>query len=290
MPTDEFLMRCFEAGIEFDVTDKFDGWRAIRTDKGPVTRSLKPIPNIHVREWMEKYVPVGFDGELVSGVFNECQSHFSSFDVIAPFTYHVFDDYTYSHLTYQERVERLYRFQHTLSNKIQLDDAAQAMHFEYPRRVNSFAMLQIEEAQAVEERKREGLILRVPWGKYKFGRSTMSEALMLKLKRWEDAEAVIVGFEPLMRNLNTPELDAFGRQKRGHGIANKHADEMLGAFIVRHPTFGIFNIGGPFTHLQRCKFWNEQHLLRGSLVTFKFQRHGTLIKPRNPVFKCLRMD
>lgn len=285
MPTEAFLQACFNVGIEFLVTDKFDGWRALRTETGAVTRKLKPIPNVHVRTWMEDRVPIGFDGELVSeGMFNDSQSHFSSHDAILPFTFHIFDDFNVWNQPYQERVERLMRFR----------DSAQGvsgmLQFEIPRVVKDFAALQKEEDEAVTLRKREGLILRVPWGKYKFGRSTMGEALMLKLKRWEDAEATIVGFEPLMRNTNTPKLDAFGRQERGHGIDGMLPTNTLGAFTVFSEEFGTFNIGGPFTELQRCNFWNTRITLIGKVITFKFQRHGTLNKPRNPKFHCFRMD
>src|SRR5690606_28483163 len=41
----------------------------------------------------------------------------------------------------------------------------------------------------------EGVMLRDPDGPYKFGRSTLREGTLLKLKRFEDAEAVVIGFE-----------------------------------------------------------------------------------------------
>lgn len=284
MPTEAFLQACFNVGIEFWVTDKFDGWRALRQNEGSVTRKLKPIPNIHVRTWMDNHVPVGFDGELVSeGMFNDSQSHFSSFDTVAPFKYHVFDDTNAWNMPYFDRVARLQRFAACY-------EGDGIMEFELPRIVKDFATLQKEENEAVEVRRREGLILRVPWGLYKFGRSTMNEALMLKLKRWEDAEATIIGYVSLMRNTNTPKFDAFGRQERGHGIDGMVADEMLGALQVYHPEFGTFNVGGPFTELQRCNFWSIRNTLLGRVITFKFQRHGTLRKPRNPKFHCFRMD
>ena len=38
----------------------------------------------------------------------------------------------------------------------------------------------------------EGVMLRSPLGKYKMGRSTLKEGILLKLKRFEDAEATVV--------------------------------------------------------------------------------------------------
>lgn len=283
-PDNDTLKRWFDMGIELWVTDKFDGIRCLTTNEGAMSRSMKPIPNRHVQLFMATRVPVGWDGELMTGsIFGDCQSHFMSHDVVGDFTYHVFDDYTHAYLPYSERVERLKRF-------ALMNPSMPQVKFELPRVVRDFATLQKEENEAVEDRGREGLILRVPWQVYKYGRSTLAEAGMLKLKRWEDAEATVVSFEPLMRNTNAPEQDAFGRQKRGHGISGKVPDEMLGAFIVYSEEFGTFNIGGPFTQLQRCKFWEDRHNLVGKQVTYKFQRHGTKEKPRSPRFHRIRLD
>lgn len=282
-PTDMWLQGAFMSGVVFYVTDKFDGIRCVITDKGAVSRTLKPIPNNHVRKWLEDNVPIGFDGELMTaGVFGDCQSHFMSHDVIGDFTYHVFDDFTNSGHNYKERVERLKCFCATPST-------AKHVQIELPRRVNTFAMLQKEEEAALE-RGREGLILRVPWGPYKFGRSTLSEGYMLKLKRWEDAEATIIGFVPLMRNHNPATINAFGRQERKHGINLKVPDEMLGAWVVDSEEFGVFNLGGPYTALQRCKFYEDREQMMGKKVTYLFQRHGTQAKPRNPKFHRIRLD
>src|SRR5690606_5448014 len=51
----------------------------------------------------------------------------------------------------------------------------------------------------------EGLILRNPDAPYKFGRSTLKEGSLLKLKRYEDAEAIVVSLEEAMHNDNEAE-------------------------------------------------------------------------------------
>lgn len=37
-------------------------------------------------------------------------------------------------------------------------------------------------------------------GKYKLGRSTTNEAILLKLKRFKDSEAIVVDYKPLVRS------------------------------------------------------------------------------------------
>src|SRR5690606_22412947 len=80
-------MLAVEASIEdirFPVlaSPKLDGIRATMVDGKALTRSLKPIPNHHVRMWLEANCPNGWDGELMlprraDGTlpdFNEVQS------------------------------------------------------------------------------------------------------------------------------------------------------------------------------------------------------------------------
>ena len=62
-------------------TPKLDGIRCliIQGEDGrphAVSRKFKPIPNHHIRKWLEGNCPVGFDGELMlrGGTFQETAS------------------------------------------------------------------------------------------------------------------------------------------------------------------------------------------------------------------------
>ena len=57
-------------------------------------------------------------------------------------------------------------------------------------------------------------MVRTPDSPYKCGRSTEREAWLLKIKRFEDAEAVVLGTYEGMSNMNEAGVDAFGRTKR----------------------------------------------------------------------------
>lgn len=285
-PPDEWFEREFSRGRYFLVTDKFDGIRAVNQSHGLFSRTMKPIPNEWICNIANASAGLNFDGELMTytdGVaddFHTVQSKVMTQEGQPIFKYHVFDDFSNPFLPYNIRTTRLELFNKYAHN------GDEHITLELPRPVSSLFALKMEHEDAIN-RGREGLIVRDPESPYKYGRSTLNEGWMLKLKLWEDAEARIIGWEPLMRNTNESTINIFGRQERGHGIQGKIADNMLGAFIVESEEFGVFNIGGPFTTLQRCNFW--QNYLN-SILTYQFQRHGTKEKPRSPRFKGIRLD
>ena len=84
-----------DADIRYPVlaSPKIDGIRCLIVNGKAVTRSLKPIPNEHIRSMLEKYAPDGADGEIVVGdSFNATTSAVMSRDGEPEFTYFIFDD------------------------------------------------------------------------------------------------------------------------------------------------------------------------------------------------------
>jgi DNA ligase-1 len=137
----------------------------------------------------------------------------------------------------------------------------------------------------------EGLVIRPMDGAYKFGRSTAREGLLLKLKRYTQSEARIIGFEPLLRNYNEAETNALGYTQRSASADGKVPDDTLGAFVVE----GIFNgelvqfrVGTGFTAAERDRYWAQRHLLLGQTVTYKFFPSGSKDRPRHPVYISFR--
>lgn len=138
----------------------------------------------------------------------------------------------------------------------------------------------------------EGVMIRDPLGPYKFGRSTVREGWLLKVKRFQDAEGIIIGFEELMHNSNEAERDALGKMKRSNHKAGMVPMNMLGAMLLRMPDGVEVSCGTGFTEMQRRGFWRPDKLkqLMGKTVKFKYQKHGTKDKPRHPVFLGFRED
>jgi len=135
-------------------------------------------------------------------------------------------------------------------------------------------------------------MLRKPDGKYKHGRSTAKEQILMKLKRFEDAEAKILGFEEQMHNGNEATTDKLGAKVRSAKKSGMTGKNTLGALQV----VGVngefknagFNIGSGFNDELRAKIWKSQDLFKGQIVKYKYFSNGSKDAPRFPVFLGFR--
>jgi DNA ligase-1 len=138
----------------------------------------------------------------------------------------------------------------------------------------------------------EGAIVRDPRAPYKEGRSTVKQGWMLKVKRFADDEAEVIGTVEQMRNDNEATVDELGYTKRSHHKEGKTAAGVLGALSVRGTTGqfkGVeFEIGTGFTAEQRRNLWAGREYLIGKLVSYKYFPVGVKDKPRFPTFKAFR--
>ena len=130
-------------------------------------------------------------------------------------------------------------------------------------------------------------MLRSPWGQYKSGRSTVREGGLIKMKRFEDDEAVVVDILPLMVNKNKKYTDFTGQSKRSTHSGGLVATEMLGSLVCEWRG-QILHIGSGFTEAQRIHYWNNTLEIISKIVTFKYQPHGMKELPRCPIFKSVR--
>jgi DNA ligase 1 len=270
---------------------KFDGIRCYTGDLVPppgdlcvpLTRSLKIVPNMHIRNKLAK-LPPGFDGEIMCGAFHNCQSSVMSRQGMPDFKYHVFDycpDDGWAKTPYTTRLVRLYEMVTLLRKEFDW------LVFTKQETIHNMQELEAYEVQALES-GHEGLILREPNGPYKHGRSTFIEGYLLKVKRFEDREATVVGYVPRYRNNNAPEINALGYQERSTHKANMVEDEALGALIVKDEKYGEFQIGSGFTEADRLSLWMDRETLIGKIACYKFQPYGTKDLPRTPIFKVFR--
>lgn len=307
------------------VSPKLDGIRCVcHPTLGPVTRTLKPIPNAYIRKVLSKPEFKWLDGEVLIGpinasdVFNRSQSGVMSYGGTPDFTYAVFDNFEAGHMCgFGIRIEDARRVvEYARGNENAVGFPVQLLEH---RMVNNYEELVAAEIEALGQGY-EGLMVRSPSGKYKFGRSTQREQGLLKMKRFIDDEAEIVGWEPLMRNQNDPMIDALGLQKRGYSKEGKVADDTrVGKFIVRGVpesrwTGVTFSIGSGLDDDSRVRFreafrryniepspatylagirdglFNAPDNPLGKIVAYKYQAHGSLDAPRSPIWKGLRYD
>jgi DNA ligase 1 len=265
---------------------KLDGIRCSIVEGKALSRTLKPIPNRHIYEQLSNHKLTGLDGELIVGsptsktCYNESVSNVMAFDKVPAYTYYVFDLHTHARPFHERRQVML----DCLGN---WGKYPQICLLEQNLLTNEDDMLAYEEEKVAEGF--EGIILRSPDAPYKFGRSTVNEGYLLKVKRFEDSEAEIIGFEEEMFNGNEAQTNELGRTKRSTAQAGLVGKGTLGAFLARDIHTGVeFSIGTGLTALQRGTFWARQDEYLGKLAKYKFFPVGVKDKPRHPVFLGLR--
>lgn len=273
---------------------KIDGIRCIKLGGKAVSRSLKTIPNKFVREWVEKYLPDGVDGELTLAdhrqPFNEVSSAIMSHDGEPDFRFRAFD--------YVPTFDSINEPFNMRLRTLQLRKAK--MREVYDIVPHQF-ICSLEQLLALHQTHLddgyEGTMIRDPYGRYKFGRSTLKEGILLKMKPFQDEEATVIGVVEKMHNENPPEINELGRTKRSSAKAGKVPAGTLGALQCRTVDGAEFEIGTGFTDAIRDNLWRhykEGNELAGRLVKFKHlpppggRKAGQ--KPRHPVFLGWRLD
>jgi len=257
---------------------KLDGVRAIWWGKEFMSRTLKTIPN---RALQRKAAEIlgnypRWDGELIAGepyakdVYNKTIRCVMTESAPAePLTFFVFDNADDSTHGFEDRLRSVHHIPGLVFKLMQV-------------RVDSLFELLDFETSAIEQGY-EGLVLRHPSGSYKQGRSTFREHGMLKLKRFADAEATVIGFEELLRNENPATLDERGYTKRSSHQDNKVPGGLLGALVCKRGN-REFRIGTGFTEAQRLEIWRNRDKYTGKLAKFKSFPVGVKDLPRHPVF------
>jgi DNA ligase-1 len=262
---------------------KLDGIRAIVRGGILSSRTLKPIPNKYTRELFSRPEFEGLDGELIVGdpthpeVFNRSTSGVMNQKFEPDVRFWVFDHVGDA------------AFQHRL--KIAKEKAAYGHMTQFVEHVELSGPEQLiaYEAKAVELGF-EGIMLRSPLGRYKFGRSTEKEQILLKVKRFEDDEAVILDVIEQMTNTNEAKKDALGHTDRSTAKAGLKPAGIMGALRVRNTTCQEFEIGTGFTLEQRKWFWENRAQVIGRIIKYRYQKSGMKDLPRFPSYIGFRED
>lgn len=219
---------------------KIDGVRAYVRGGVVLSRSGKPIPSVWVQRTYGHLE--GHDGELLHGSFAETTRRVMSRGGCGA-RFVVFDRFDL-HGAHDARLAAA-------------DPSADKLAHSW---VTDQTQLDALEASCLEDGY-EGLMLRDPRAEYVHGRS---RALM-KLKRFEDAEAEVVGFE---------ESDRVG---------------LLGAFVVRQAGTGeVFRVGAGLGEGQRIDFWRMRTRLAGKLLRYRYFPTNGMRAPRHAVFSGFR--
>lgn len=224
---------------------KLDGFRVLVRDGKAVTRRLLPVANDYIRNMLSDHQLDGFDGEVICGdptaedCYNKTQRAMLGNKIAEPeFKYYAFDFHPMAGVDYTQRIANV-QMLHLLLRGSELRDRVVFLRPEY---VETLAQLEAYEATVLAQGY-EGVILRTPFGHYKYGRSTRKSQGMLKLKRFVDIEGTVIGFEELMRNGNEATRDELGHTKRSSAQAGLVGGGTLGVMLVRLDDGEIARLG-----------------------------------------------
>jgi DNA ligase-1 len=269
------------------VSPKVDGIRCGVQGGAPLTRTLKPIPNIYVRGVLTQLV-ADFDGELAVGqltsptLMQDTMSGVMTRIGAPNFTFNVFDRIDLGRFPFEKRLQEL-------QDQIRGSEWPNWLRLMEHQWCDTLEEL-VEHERQWREQGYEGMMIRAPRAPYEHRRCSKTEAVFLKFKRWEYAEAEVLELVEGRTNTNTAFKDERGYTKRSTVKSGMVPSGTLGAMRVRDlKTQKIAHLStGSLTKTQLKYYWENQHLLMGKIVTYKFQRIGTVNLPRFPGFVSIR--
>jgi DNA ligase-1 len=276
-----------KAKFPYAATPKIDGIRFLMVDGVAVSRSFKPIRNEYVQRILSKTLPDGIDGELTCGTnFQDSTSGIMTIKGEPDFHVWIFD-YVESGpetiLPYEERMCQLEELE-ALGEFVALKGLYTIL---YPCPVND-----IEDVQKLTdewtENGYEGVMLRDPFGTYKFGRSSVKEGIILKVKKFMDAEGIVVDFKEKMSNQNEATRNELGYTERKGGRGGMVPAGTLGAVKLMLHTGQTVWCGSGFNDELRKEIWENQETYKDQFVKFKYMEHGVKDLPRHPIFLGFR--
>lgn len=284
-------------------SEKIDGVRMFVHDGVGYSRSLKPLPNKSLQRFIHENSESleGLDGELIvgddptkEGVFNETSSAVRSVNSDSYFIFFVFDDRSNPNLPYKDRLDsvmcRTVDYKPVFSRNVELEYCT-SVYIQNKEELLNYLNKALTKGF-------EGVMIRDPKGPYKFGRSTLREKLLLKIKPFEDSEGIIIGFEEMFHNENDPTTSPIGTQVRSTHKNNMKPSGMLGNLIVNLPEFRVpVKVGSGLTQSLRKEIWDNINTYLGKYVKIRYTTFGAkktdiscLNSPRHPVFLGFREE
>lgn len=268
---------------------KLDGVRAVIQHGLCLSRKMIQIPNEYIQSVLGADRLNGLDGELTVGpanapdVMQRTMSAVMTRSGKPDFVYWVFDFWTAPDMPFCERLQ--------IMERAERDNVFGMSNIQPLRQtlIHTASELAAYE-RATLEMGFEGVMVRKPRGLYKYGRSTAKEAHLLKVKRFVDGEATVIGFTELMHNGNEASVDNTGASKRSTNSEGMMPMNTLGALNVIDLVTGItFSIGTGFKETERQHIWDTRDSYLGKLAVYKhFDQTGVKDAPRFPVFKGFR--
>lgn len=282
---------------------KIDGVRALNFEGTLTGRSLKQHKNRFTTEFYSCTEYVGLDGEMAAE--HECNPDLcrittSALNTIegSPRTmWHLFDYVTSEtiSLPYSQRLLALFERVEKLEPQSRINLGIMPCY----NVMNLEQLIELDDMWL--DAGYEGTIIRDPNGLYKQGRSTVKEGGLLRIKRFIEAEAIVLGIIEGETNLNEAKTNELGYVERSTHQCNMVPNGMVGSLrcMVLKDVLDrgklLFESGqeilvgaGRMPHHDRALYFRDQALLVGKVIKFKTFPKGVKDKPRFPTFQTIR--
>jgi len=277
---------------------KLDGIRCIfHPELGMVSRSLKKIQNPKIQKkffQLSKFSRENkcfLDGELYCHrmTFQEITSivmtknnppdvpndfKFHMFDMITPFAYSMENSFL-------SRLKVLYGISNNYEDLIHM---VEQETLNDKRAVENMFNRVLDEGY-------EGLILKEINGRYKFGRGTIKEGLIYKVKPWKTFDATIL--DVIQATVVDPNAEK-KINELGRSVTSKKKDDrilipMASAFLCEYNDNPIKPVIA-MTDNEKAEIWRNRHNYIGRNIEYKAMMIGAKDVPRHPVMKRFRTD
>lgn len=284
------LEKCFERSpLPRLATVKLDGIRALRLNGSLLSRKFIEIPNKYVRE-RSLILPGGFDMELYNPTmtFNQIQSVVMSAEHpdSDKIQFHILD-----WVQSKPYIERLNNVNNFFSQYMQALVGGSYVFDGWPLTPKKTPQELMTFFLQCEAQEGEGICFRLPNGKYKQGRSTFNEQLLMKLSRYVYEEAIITGVFEQETNTNSAITSKTGHTKRSSALSGMVGKGTLGGFMCTTVKDGKeirVGTGEGWTNGFRLRVWSTPQNWINKTITFKHKPVGRLNKPRHPIMVGVR--
>ena len=286
---------------------KLDGIRCIFYKGKILSRSLKPIQNKQLKEKFEplrKYseeYDVILDGEIYSPklTFQEITSFVMTQDFEDKKSVKKFGKVMEipEHLKFYcfDYVDEGMLLDTWFSKRLDLAEKVEGLYPELIEFVNHEMMddkldVEIFFKDALDDNC-EGLILRNPKARYKFGRGTLKEGIIYKVKPYRTFDAKIIGI------VQSTVVDPNAEKKineLGRSVTSKKKDDRIpiekaSAFVVEYEGQEVKPVLA-MTDQEKETIWKNRGEFIGKMIEYKGMLIGAKEVPRHPVFVRFRSD
>lgn len=265
---------------------KLDGIRVCKYQGKTRTKSGKVLPNNFAREWIEEFVPEGFDMEIGVGDPRDPTFYAQTYSAVmrhageSGFKLYVFDNcadltsYTHQRL---EAIKSAFALCSEAARERLVIVPQTLIHSQ--EEFDSFYAYALELGY-------EGVILRNPAGLYKYGKCTPLSQDQLKFKPEDDYDAEILEAYEGMTNTNEQYTNEVGESKRSTHAENQVPNGRLGGFLCRaDEKVNTFKIGpGKLTHDELKALWEayvrDPAALKGKFLKYRCLDYGKMANDR----------